>query len=210
MRTANGRPYKKQRGLFGVYRKLLTGEAMNYGLPEKVNIGEKEHAIRSDFRVILEILEALNDEELAEAEKIECLLKMFYVDWEDIEDLPEAVKACYNFIDGGRERPNKKSARLIDWERDFEYIIAPVNRVLGYEARAAKKVHWWTFLSAYMEIGGDCLMSQIVSIRDKQNKGKKLEKHEREWLRQNRHLVNLPQKYNAADNEMLRQLTGGV
>lgn len=183
---------------------------MEYGLPKKVNIKGVDFEIRYDFRVILEILEALNDEELEGAEKMECVLKMFYVDWEHIEDISEAIEACYRFIDGGKEPTGRKSPRLVDWERDFDYIIAPVNRVLGYEAREAASVHWWTFLSAYMEMGGESLMCQIISLRDKLSKGKKLEKHEREWLRNNRQLVQLPQKYSAADEEMLRKMTGGL
>lgn len=64
-------------------------------------------------------------------------------------------------------------------------------------------------MSAYMEIGGECAFAQIVNIRSKLSKGKKLEKYEREWLRQNREIINLPQKYTAEDEEILKKWTGG-
>ena len=68
-------------------------------------------------------------------------------------------------------------------------------------------LHWWTFLSAYMEIGGDCLFSQIVSIRDKQARKKKLEKHERDWLRRNGDLVRLKSQYTKEDEDLIKEWT---
>lgn len=182
---------------------------MFYGLPKSVNINGKEHEIRTDFRVILEIIEAINDPELEKEERLEVAVKLFYVNWEALceEDIEDAVNECFHFIDTGRDKNRHKSPRLMDWENDFEYIIAPVNRVLGLEARAVPYdietnsggLHWWTFVAAYMEIGGDCLMSQIVQIRDKQARGKALDKNEKQWLRRNRHLVEFKQKYTQAE-----------
>lgn len=189
---------------------------MNYSLPKTVQIDEKEYAIRSDFRVILTIMEALNDPDLQGLEKAEVILKLFYVEPEGIKNFEAAITECYNFIDMG-EKNNKKSPRVMDWEQDFNYIIAPINRVLGREVREIPYdfnentggLHWWTFMGAYMEIGGDCMFSQIVSIRDKQSRGKKLEKHEREWLRRNADLVEFKRKYSEAENELFKEWMGG-
>lgn len=178
---------------------------MFYSLPTTINIDGTEYAIRSDYRVILDIITMLNDESLTAAERAEDAIIMLY---EEIpQNAEEALKQCFRFIDMGRSS-GKKAPRLMDWERDFPYIIAPVNRVLGYEARTVDYLHWWSFMSAYMEMS-ECVMSQIVNIRQKLAKGKKLEKYEREWLRQNRDIVNLPQKYTAEDEEMLKKWTGG-
>lgn len=187
---------------------------MNFSLPKTVTVADKELAIRYDFRVILEIITMLQDPELSGIDKTEALLAMFYVEPDEITDLKQAVEACFDFIDSST-RSKKKGPRLTDWEQDFEYIIAPVNRVLGYEARAVSYdpaantggVHWWTFIAAYMEIGGDCLYSQIVSIRDKQARKKKLEKYEREWLKRNGDLVRLKTTYTAAEEELLKEWT---
>lgn len=189
---------------------------MNYSLPKTVNIDGTEYAIRYDFRVILDILEMLNDPELDNADKAEALIIMFYVDPEKIRSPQKAVEACFSFIDQGKPQ-GRKSPKLIDWEQDFDYIISPVNRVLGYECRALEYnqeentggLHWWTFLSAYMEIGSECLLSQIISIRDKRARGKTLEKHEREWYNRNRDLVELKHTYTAAEDELVNQWLGG-
>lgn len=186
---------------------------MNFSLPKTVNIDGQDYAIRYDFRVILEIIIMLEDPELDGSDKTEALLTMFYLD--PPEDIKAAVDACFDFIDGNSKRQKKKSPRLTDWEQDFDYIIAPVNRVLGFDSRGVEYdpetnqggLHWWTFMSAYMEIGGDCLYSQIVSIRDKQARKKKLEKYERDWLRRNGDLVRLKSRYTSDDEELLKEWT---
>lgn len=178
---------------------------MIFELPTSVEIAGEEFEIRSDFRVILNIIEALNDADLNDSEKAEALLILFYPDYEKIKNYQEAITKCLEFIDMGESKPQKKSARLMDWEHDWNYIISPVNRVLGYEARAVEYLHWWTFLGAYMEIG-ECVLSQIINIRDKQAKGKKLEKHEKEWARKNANLIYLPQKYSQAEQELMKQM----
>lgn len=178
---------------------------MIYDLPKSLEIGGEEYEIRSDYRAILDICIALSDPELNEQDKAYVALKIFYPDLDSIprEYLQEAVEKCYWFINGGAEDTGPKGPRLMDWEQDFQYIAAPVNRVIGQEIRAVKYLHWWSFLSAYMEIG-ECTFAQIVAIRDKKKRGKKLEKHEQEWLQRNRHLVDFKRKYTDAENELIK------
>lgn len=192
---------------------------MTYGLPTTVEIDGKQHAIRTDFRVILEIFEVLNDPGISSLEKCECVCTMFYLAPEEISDSRVAIEKCFEFIDGGEYRKqDKKTPRLIDWEKDFEYIIAPVNRVLGTEARAIAYdpdtneggLHWWTFLSAFMEIGGDCTFSQIVNIRDKRARNKPLSKDEKKWAARNQDIVSLPKKYSLAEDALVDEWTKGV
>ena len=189
---------------------------MNYGLPKTAVVGGEELAIRYDYRVILTLLELLNDPELDDWDKAEGLLDIFYMEPGRITDAKSAIEECYRFIDMG-EAKGKKSPRVMDWEQDFKYIIAPINRVLGKEVREIPYdyeqnmggLHWWTFMGAYMEIGGDCMFSQIVSIRDKRARGKKLEKHEREWLQRNSDIVEFKQKFTEAETSLALEWMGG-
>ena len=107
---------------------------MNYSLPKKVTIDGEEHAIRYDFRCILDIISMLNEQELTESEKAKALIYMFYVDPEKIRDPNEAIEKCFEFIDNG-ETKGKSSPKLIDWEQDFNYIVAPISRVVGKDIR---------------------------------------------------------------------------
>ncbi len=177
---------------------------MNFSLPETVSVEGKEYSVRTDFRVILEILVMLSDPDLSDADKTEALLRMFYV--ERPGNAAAAVEACLSFISS--RKPSSGSPKgLLDWERDFPLIAAPVNRVLGTECRALPYLHWHSFLAAYMEIGPDCLFARVLRVREKLRTGKKLEKHEREFLKRNRDLVVLPARLSAREESLLKEWT---
>lgn len=181
---------------------------LNYSLPTKLEIDGKEFDIRSDFRAILDILSAFEDVNLTTEEKTIVMLKILYPKYDEIEDMQTAIeKACW-FIDGGTEYENKDNQKpVMSWEQDFKLIIAPINKVLGYECRAKEYVHWWTFLSAYNEIG-ESTYSTVTSIRSKRNKGKKLEKWEKDFLREHREIVVLQNRYTDEEKELMKEILG--
>ena len=184
---------------------------MLFELPTKLNIGGTDYAIRSDYRAVLEICTALSDTELSDEEKAIVTLVIFYPDFEQMppEDLQEALEKCFAFIDHGQGAPGKSAPRLMDWEKDFQHIIAPINRVAGKEIRSVDYMHWWTFLSFFSEIGADCLFAQIVRIREKKARGKPLDKEEQKFYRENRQLVDFKTNYTDAEHEILKQWGGG-
>lgn len=95
----------------------------------------------------------------------------------------------------------------MNWEKDFPLIVGPVNRVLGREIRDETPIHWWTFLSAYYEIG-DCLFAQVVRIRDKKARGKKLDNQEKEFYKRNREIIDIKTQYSSSENELLKMWAG--
>lgn len=177
---------------------------MNFTLPETVTVSGIEYPVRTDFRVILEILVMLSDPDLSGGDKAEALLRMFYV--ERPRDTAAAVEACLNFISDRRPPPGAPR-NLVDWERDFPLLAAPVNRVLGTECRALPCLHWHSFLAAYLEIGPDSLFACVLRLREKLRTGKKLEKEEREFLRRNRDLVILPARLSDREQILLKEWT---
>lgn len=191
---------------------------MNYGLPTSVEIDGVNYAIRYDFRAILDIFEALNDPDLEQWERILAALQIFYIDFDQLTDYNTAAVECFKFINGGNDDPqNKKSPKLMDWEQDFPYIVAPVNRIIGKEIRSIPYdektntggLHWWTFLSAYTEIG-ECFFAQVVRIRDLKARGKTLDKSDREFYRRNRDVIDIKTRYSDAENELLSAWTREV
>lgn len=178
---------------------------MRYDLPTAVEVNGKEYSIRSDYRDILTIIEALSDAELNDEGKAEVLLDIFYPDFDSMpeEDYEDAILQCMAFINCGEVSKNeKRGPKLMDWQQDFPLIVAPINRVLGKEVRSADYLHWWTFMSAYQEIG-DCTFAQVVTIRSKKAKGKKLDKSEQEFYKQNRHLVDFKRQYTERDEDVI-------
>ena len=183
---------------------------MIYDLPKRLTVCGTEYEIRSDFREVLDIIGILNDEELENRERAFVTLLFFYPGFKEmpVEHYQEAIEQCYWFINGGKhEQPGEKAPRLLDWEQDFPFIISPVNRVIGHEIRADAYLHWWTFLSAYMEIG-ECTFAQIVHIRDARNRGKPLDASDKEWYRRNRELVDLKTRHTSAEEDFLKKWRG--
>lgn len=188
---------------------------MNYDLPKTMEIGGVEYSIRYDFRAILDILEAFEDVDLRDQDKLIVAMDIFYPNLLDIpnEHYKEALEKCMEFINGGEtHEQDQKVPRIMSWSQDFSLIIGPINRVVGADVRGIPYdaqnntggFHWWSFLSAYMEIG-DCLFAQVVSIRNKLAKGKKLDKPDRDFYKKNRKLIDLKKTYSQEENKVLDQ-----
>ena len=175
----------------------------HWELPTSISVNNTEYAIRTDYRAVMDLLTAFSDKEmLGESEEetniIRALLvlNILFIDEVKPEDQNEAIKKAIEFIDMGIESSRDvKKPTLMDWDQDAPLIIPAINKVLGREIRADKYMHWWTFLSAYMEIG-ECSFTHIINIRDKKAKGKKLEKWELEYIQEHKDIVLLREKLN--------------
>jgi hypothetical protein len=179
-----------------------------WSLPISVEIDGTEYAIRNkcDYRVVLDVISALNDEELEMEHRIECALFIFYEELTGLKDIQTAITEMMKIINLGEEATEEEQTKpqLMDWKHDFNQIAPPISRVLGYSVRDVKNfTHWWDFVGAYQEIGSDCTFSNIVSIRNKKIRGKRLEKWEEEFYRENRKMIDLPHKLTAEEEEFL-------
>lgn len=166
-----------------------------YSLPISVRVGEEDFAIRNkaDYRVILDCFGALDDVELEPTIRVYTAMIIFYEALSDLGDIQkvfgetvsEAVKQMYNFFNCGKESVGAKcSYKLIDWQEDSQMIASAINNVTKKEVRQESYIHWWTFMGYYCAVG-ESTLSTVVGIRWKIVNGKKLEKHEKEFRRQN-------------------------
>ena len=167
-----------------------------YELPKTVEVSGKSYKIRNgaDYRTIIGVIDVCEDPELTQEEKTVSAFIIFYEDINDYEDIfkvfgndaKEAMQAMMKFISYNYDDELVSSAKikLIDWVQDESLIVSGVNGVAKTEVRELKYLHWWTFLSYYMAIG-DGPLATVVSIRNKLAKGKKLEKYEQEFRREN-------------------------
>lgn len=165
-----------------------------YSIPTEILIGEQSFKIthKGDYRMVLDCFSALEDPELSKQERILTSLLIFYEDLQDLDDLamfPDleiAVKEMFKFFNGGGEQTTGASVnhKLIDWEQDSQMICSAINNVAHKEIRSEPYIHWWTFLGYYMAVG-ESPLATVVGIRDKIVRGKKLEKHEQEFQRNN-------------------------
>lgn len=159
-----------------------------WNLPQTAEIGGVEYRINADFRDVLEIVKYLTDASRPEYLRWQIALGLFYDGDIPYRDQVAAMEYLSAFISYGNTE-DKPSQKLMDWDQDAQIIISDVNKVAGKEIRAERFVHWWTFL-AYFNAIGEGQLSTVVSIRSKRQKGKKLEKWEQEYYRENRKKVD--------------------
>ncbi len=167
-------------------------------LPEVLTVSGVDYPIRTDYRNVLQVFEAFQDPELTQEEKwivaIYLLFDNFSCDDDVLQagqngfDLEEAMKQISWFISAGQPEKQVLEQPTYSWTQDEQMIFSAVNKVAGRETRELDYLHWWTFLGYFNEVG-EGTFSFIVGIRNKLNKGKKLEKHEKEFLSHNKELV---------------------
>lgn len=179
-----------------------------YILPTSTIIAGTECPFLSDFRDILKILQIFEDPDLLDSEKVSVALDNFYTTNDYYKDINLAISEMYDFLScckPNRAKDNEKP--VYDWDKDYNIIISPINKVLGYDVRGKEYLHWWTFMSAFSEIG-ECTFSTYTTIRSKLNKNKKLEKYEEKILKEHREDIILPKKYDSATQEFMDLLMG--
>lgn len=160
-----------------------------WSLPSSAVFGGKEYKINADFRDILEVIQYLTDQSRPEFIRWRIAMGLFYDEKIPQEHQTKAMEYMSEFISYG-SKGAKPGPKLMDWNTDAQLIVADVNKVAGQEIRAVPFLHWWTFLSYFYGIG-EGQLSTVVSIRSKKAKGKKLEKWEQEYYRENKALVDM-------------------
>lgn len=176
-----------------------------WSLPVSAEIGGETVRLRADFRQVLQVVQALGDENLPPLLRWLTALELFYDPVP--QDLEAAMAYLGEFVAWGQ--PGGPGPKLLDWQADAPLIIADVNKAAGCEVREKEFLHWWTFLGWFRAIGQGQL-SMVVAIRDKLRRGKKLESWEQEFYRENRALVQPPRAVSGEDKALRERLNALV
>lgn len=169
-------------------------------LPETLAVGGEDYLIRTDYRNVLQVFEAFQDPELTQEEKWIVAIYLMFEDFscadnvlqvaKDGFNLEDAIKQISWFISAGQPEKQVLEKPTYNWKQDEQIIFSAVNKVAGKETRELEYLHWWTFLGYFNEVG-EGLFRDVVRIRHKLNKGRKLDKDEKEFLSKNKELVKL-------------------
>lgn len=191
-----------------------------WDLPKTVEIFDKAYKIRDncDYRVMLDVNEALSDNEESQEYRLHCAMHIFFEDFEEMPDpltantqdeimiIQEAINRIIEVLRLGEppeDETDKIKPKVMDWKKDFHLIAPAVNRVLGYDVRDPDKyTHWYTLVGAFGEIG-DCYFAQIMNIRQKRLKGKALDEQDRQFYKEHKKDVDLSTELSEEEREWL-------
>ena len=132
----------------------------------------KGYLIRTDFRIGMQIISCLKDEELTQEERYSISLNLLYGN-SIPQDIKLAFKGLMWFLNLGEEeeeiiKTNSKQKDVIDFEIDSSRIYSGFMSVLGIDL-SKEKMHWFKFRYLLLELI-KCHLSNVIDIRTQHTK----------------------------------------
>ncbi len=125
------------------------------------------YLIRTDFRIGMQISEALNDVNLAEPEKMITAMRLLYGNGIPADN-GVAESGLRWFMSGGNdERGEEQTSNgkppTFDFEQDNRLVYSAFRARYGIDL-TRERLHWFAFLAMLGDLGG-CSLSEIIGIR---------------------------------------------
>lgn len=181
----------------------------------------KGFPIDSDFQIGIQIMQALEDEELTQQEQIETALSLLFLHKDkegnplSLPDVQTAVDGLMWFLFGWNHDNNLKSGgeKVTDWYIDQWRIYSAFRQqyginlndlgmhCVGYKISNNKKIypiykenklHFWEFMALLTTLPDDCSYARIADIRAKKITSK-MSKEERETYEKLKNIYSLKQ-----------------
>ncbi len=160
-------------------------------LPTKIQLGNDIYDINYDYRTVIRILIAFEDESLTYEDKIYVMLKNIYKKEIPNEYMEEAIKKAIKFIDCGEDyRDVEKKQRIYSFKKDANYIFTGINSTHHIDIEKEHDLHWWKFMFFFMDMSTDCMFGELVYYRTRKAEGK-LTKEEKKQYQKIKDLVEL-------------------
>jgi hypothetical protein len=163
-------------------------------LPKAIRIGDKVYPVNSDFRDCLRIILAFEDNNLTGVEKQIVMLTNLYSEMPDNDHIEEALQKGIKFLNGGEETNNEDEGsglRLYSIDNDAKYIFAAFQQTHGIDLQNTQYLHWWHFLTLFMDLGSETVFCNLVGLRKRVKTGK-ASKEERKVAREMGDVFKVP------------------
>jgi hypothetical protein len=131
-------------------------------LPSSVILDGREYRINTDFRSCLRIMLAFEDNDLTPQEKRLILFENFYIDRP--ADISQATDRAMWFLNCGRDSIDDEGPRVFSWAKDSQLIYSAFHQTHKIDIQTAS-IHWWVFLSLFMDLGNNTAFCQLASLR---------------------------------------------
>src|SRR5690554_1738838 len=160
-------------------------------LPESIEISGKAYEINTDSKTCILALTAFEDNRLTLLEKQQILLFMMLpVLPEDSNDIKQALEQINIFLSGGETKEKESSnVRLYSFQKDSQYIYSAFKQTHNINLQK-ESLHWWEFLSLFMDLGSETFFCQLLGLRKRLATGK-ASKEDRQFAAENSHIVRL-------------------
>ncbi len=160
-------------------------------LPTKIKVNDNIYDINYDYRTVINILLAFEDQELTNQEKAYIMLKNLYKEEIPVDDVEEAINKAIKFIDCGKEyTKNNSSERVYSFNKDANYIFTGINSTHHIDIDEKPNLHWWKFVDFFMDMSNECMFGELIYYRKRKIEGK-LTKEEKQNYEKIKDLVDL-------------------
>lgn len=140
--------------------------------PIKVKIDNEEYLINTDFRVALECNRIGLDATIGEYEKALAVIYKLFGDkgLGDTHNHFKLLELAKKYLACGKEAEESKQEPDMDFEQDYDYILASFMSDYQIDLNNIK-MHWWTFFNllnglSNSEFGSCCILSRIRNLRN--------------------------------------------
>lgn len=173
------------------------------------------YLIRTDFRIGMQIVLCLEDEEIEEAERVAIALELLF--GKGIPDIETAFRCLSWFMCGGQEQEQKRGTaeeedeetdQAFDFEVDSARIMTAFLRAYHIDL-TREKMHWFHFLALIGDVG-ECAFTNVINIRTKKLTSSMSSEQRATYaeLKKKYSLVEYTEDEKAKIDEFFAQLTG--
>jgi hypothetical protein len=174
-------------------------------LPKKIRINGNLYDINYDYRTVINILIAFEDENLTQYEKLYIMVKNLYKDDISDDEFAEACEKAIRFIDCDKKYTTKTSdKRIYSFEKDGGYIFSGINSTHHIDIEEKRDLHWWKFMDFFMDMNPDCMFGEITYYRTRKNEGK-LTDEEKKQYRKIKDIIDLEDSKPREQSEARKQ-----
>ncbi|MDY6867235.1 MAG: Gp15 family bacteriophage protein [Chloroflexota bacterium] len=153
----------------------MPGNILTDRPPESLTINGRTYSINGDFKTCLLIMLAFEDNELAVLEKQFIMLDNLFNEQIPEEDAEEAIEQAVWFLDCGQRSEDaedgKPSPRVYSFSKDDRLIYAAFRQTHGIDLVTAD-LHWWQFMSLFMDLGSETVFCSLVGLRKRVKTGR--------------------------------------
>ncbi len=175
-------------------------------LPEAIAIDGKEYPVNWDHRTGIDIILDFESPGLTIEEKGILLVRRLYHEPLPV-NISEAIRLGIKFLNGGNdeveENPFADHYRLYSFEKDANLIYAAFRQTHGVDLQK-ERLHWWTFLALFQDLGADTAFCTLVNLRRRVKSGEAT-KEEREHALKMGEAFELPEVDELLDDEEIER-----